>query len=102
MGAPSMTVAGCAAAHDAYDAQVRPWISQMVQMSGAMGDFIDAHDGSAFADMSCVASAVLADLDAHHLVACTFASLNGDQAEAARHAEVMASYAAHVYDRCGR
>ncbi len=74
----------------------------MAQMSGAMGSFIAAHDGSAFADTSYVASAMLADLDAHHRVACTFASLSDDQAEASRHADVIASYAAHVYDRCGQ
>lgn len=101
MAAPNMTVAGCQAAHDAYDAQVRPWISQMVQMSGAMDGIIAAHDGAAFADMGCVASTMLTDLDAHHRVACTFGSLNDDRAEALRHADVMASYAAHAYDRSG-
>lgn len=102
MSAPTVTVAGCSAAHDVYDAQVRPWVSQMVQMSGAMDGFIGAHDGAAFADMSCVANAMLADLDAHRRVACTFARLSDDQAEAARHAGVMTSYSAHVYDRCGQ
>ena len=102
MGASTMTIAGCSAAHDAYDAQVRPGISQMVQMSGAMDVFIGAHDGTAYADTSCVASAMLADLDAHGRVACTFASLSDNQAEAFRHADVMASYGAQVYARCGQ
>jgi cytochrome c len=102
MGAPAMTGAGCSAAHDAYDAQVRPWISQMVQMSGAIDGFIDAHDGHSYADMSCVASAMLADLDTHLRVACTLATLSDDQAEAFRHADVMASYGAQVYARCGQ
>ncbi|WP_242360287.1 c-type cytochrome [Anaeromyxobacter sp. SG17] len=102
MGASAMTVTGCSAAHDAYDAQVRPWISQMVQLSGAMDGFIGAHDGVAYVDMSCVASAMLAELDAHRRVACTFSSLTDDQAEAFRHADVMASYSAHVYARCGQ
>ncbi len=102
MGGPSMTAGGCAAAHDAYDAQVRPWISQMVQMSGSMDAFIDAHNGYGYADMACVANAMLQELDAHRLVACTYPTLSGDQTEAARHVGVMTSYAGHVYDRCGQ
>jgi hypothetical protein len=102
MSGPGMTVSGCAAAHDAYDAQVRPWISQMVQMSGSMDGFMDAHGGNAYADMACVAKAMLQELDAHHLVACTFATLSGDQTEAGRHVGAIASYTAHVSDRCGQ
>lgn len=102
MGGPSMTAGGCAAAHDAYDAQVRPWISQMVQMSGSMDAFIDAHNGYGYADMACVANAMLQELDAHRLVACTYPTLSGDQTEAARHVGVMTSYTGHVYDRCGQ
>ncbi len=99
---PGMTLEGCAAAHDAYDAQVRPWLSQMVQMSASMDAFMDAHDGSAYADMACVANAMLQELDAHRLVACTFSTLGGDQTEATRHVGVMTSYAGHAYDRCGQ
>ena len=39
MAGPGMTLGGCAAAHDAYDAQVRPWLSQMGQMSASMDAF---------------------------------------------------------------
>lgn len=102
MGGPGMTVGGCAAAHDAYDAQVRPWISQMVQMSGAMDAYMDAHNGYAYADMVCVANAMLQELDAHRLVACTFPTLSGDQTEVSRHVGVMTSYTGHLYDRCGQ
>ena len=102
MSAPGMTLAGCAAAHDAYDAQVRPWMSRMVQMSGSMDGFIDAHSGTTYADMSCAAHAMLDDLDAHRHAACTFATLGGDQTEVARHTGVVTSYAGHMYDRCGQ
>lgn len=102
MGGPGMTAAGCSAAHDAYDAQVRPWLSDMVQRSGAMDDLIVAHDGAGYADMGCVTSAMMADLDAHRLAACTFGTLSEDRAESYRHADVIASYGAHVYDRCGQ
>ncbi len=102
MAGSGMTAGGCTAAHDAYDAQVRAWIGQMVQMSGSMDAFMDAHGGSAYADMACVATAMLQELDAHRLVACTFPSLSGDQAEASRHVGVMTSFTGHVYDRCGQ
>jgi hypothetical protein len=60
-----------------------------------------ARGGAAYADMSCVASAMMAELDAHRAVACTFATVGEDQAEAARHAGVMTSYASHLAERCG-
>jgi hypothetical protein len=102
MAAPGMTAEGCAAAHDAYDAQVRPWLSQMVQLSASLDAFMDAHGGYPYADMACVANALVQELDAHRLVACTFSALSGDQTEAARHVGVMTSFAGHAYDRCGQ
>ncbi len=99
--APAMSTGGCPALHDAYDAQVRPWVSGMVQGAGAMDAYLDAHGGAAYADMSCVANAMRAELDAHRAIACTFTTLADDQAEVARHAGVMTSYAAHVSGRCG-
>jgi hypothetical protein len=102
MGGPAMTVEGCAAAHDAYDAKMRGWISQMAQGSGAMDAFMDAHGGTAYADLACVANGMLAELDAHRLVACTFSTLADDQAEAARHVGVMTGYTGHVSDRCAQ
>jgi hypothetical protein len=102
MAGPGMTLDGCATAHDAYDTQVRPGISQMVQMSASMDAFMDGHGGSAYADMACVANAMLQELDAHRLVACTFSSVSGDQAEAARHVGVMAAFAGHASERCGQ
>lgn len=101
-GGPGMTLAGCAAAHDAYDALVRPWLSQLVQASGSLDAFMGAHGGSAYEDTACVASAMLQELDAHRLVACTFSTLAGDQAEVARHVGVMTSYSGHVADRCAQ
>lgn len=102
MAGQGMTAGACAAAHDAYDAQVRPWLSQMAQMSGAMDAYMDAHDGASYADMACVANAMTSELDAHRLVACTFPTLGGDQTEVSRHVGVMTSFTGHVYDRCGQ
>ncbi len=101
MGAPGMTLAGCSAVHDAYDAQVRPWLSQMMQASGTMDAYMDAHGGGAYADMGCVANAMLSELDAHRAAACTFATLSDDQAEVTRHVGVMGTYGSHLTARCG-
>jgi hypothetical protein len=102
MSGLSMTTAGCAAAHDAYDAQVRPWISRMVQLSGSLDGYMGSHDGGPYADMSCVAHSMMTELDAHRHAACTFATSSGDQAEVARHTGVVTSYAGHMLDRCGQ
>ncbi len=102
MFAASMMPADCAAAHANYDAEVRPWISQMVRMSGEMDAFIDAHDGAGLADMACVANGMMDELDAHGLVACSFARLGDDQAEVSRHVAAMTAYATYADDRCGQ
>jgi hypothetical protein len=99
---PGMTTGACPAAHDAYDAEVRPWMSQLVQLSGRMDGFIDGHSGTTYADMSCVAHAMLDELDAHRHAACTFPTLPEDQAEVARHTGLVTSFAGHLYDRCGQ
>ncbi len=67
-----------------------------------MDAFMDAHNGYTYADMACVANAMLQELDAHRLAACTYSALGGDQTEAARHVSVMTSFAGHAYDRCGQ
>ncbi len=100
MTAQGMTLQGCQPAHDQYDATVRPWIEQMVQMSGAMDGFMGAHQGADFEDMACVAQAMLGELDAHRQVACTLGDLGADQDEAVRHVGVMLEDAGHAYDRC--
>lgn len=97
----SVTLASCKSVHDAYDAQVRPWVSKMVQMAGPMDDYLDAHGGGASADMRCVSATLLDELDYHRSIACTFPSVAADQNEAARHAAAMGSYAGHLWDRCG-
>jgi hypothetical protein len=101
MNGPGMTLAGCAAAHDGYDAQVRHMVQQMIDMSGAMDAFMSSHGGYGSADMGCVANAMLAEIDAHGRIACSYATLAEDQAEAGRHVGAMTSLASHAYDRCG-
>ena len=99
---PSMTMASCQAVHDGYDATVRPWVSQMMKMSGGMDGFMDAHQGSASADFQCMATAMMDDLDAHRHAACQLASLSDDRTEAARHAQVMLDHGSHIDQRCAQ
>jgi hypothetical protein len=100
MMSSDMTMAGCSSAHDAYDSQVRPWITQMMQMSGVMDGFMDDHQGSGDADMACTSNAMMNELDAHRMAACTFATMSADQSEVMRHASAMASYVGHASVRC--
>lgn len=94
------TVAACQTAEDQYDAQVRPWISQMVQMSGGMDDLTSMHGGSMEADMGCDANAMMQELDHHRAIACASSDLATDRSEATRHVQAMTGYAAHAIDRC--
>lgn len=95
------TLGTCATIHDAYDRQVRPWVSRMSGMSGSMDGYIDAHNGGDFADLTCVAAGMLAELDAHRAAACASSDFGIDRAEAARHVDAMATYAGHQLQRCG-
>lgn len=101
MTGADVTPASCQVIHDRYDGQVRPWLSQMMQMAREMDDFMDAHDGTTAADMSCVSAAMMDELDHHRSTACAFADLSADQAEAARHSGAMVSYSDHMFDRSG-
>lgn len=101
MMATDVTPASCQAIHDHYDGQVRPWLSRMMQMSPGMDDFMDAHDGTMAADMSCVSAAMMDELDHHRATACTFADVSADQAEAVRHSGAMVGYSGHCFDRSG-
>jgi hypothetical protein len=100
MASSTTTVADCRRIHDEYDAQVRSWVTQMEQTSGGMDTFIGNHGGARAADMGCVSGAMMNELDHHHSVACTFANLSANQAEAVRHVQTMLSSAGHISDRC--
>ncbi len=93
------TVAECQALESWYDGEVRPWVSQMLQTSGAMDRLVSAHDGSA--DMGCGADAMMRELDSHRAGACASAVLAVDRAEAARHVQAMLGYTSHATERCG-
>ena len=101
MAGAGVTSTSCEGIHDQYDGQVRPWVSQMMQMGGHMDDFIDGHGGASDADMMCGSSTMMDELDHHRSIACTLADLGADRAEAARHAQAMNGYASHLYARCG-
>jgi hypothetical protein len=100
MAGSNITPTTCDEIHDQYDARVRPWISRMMQMAGAMDDFMGDHGGGSRADMTCGSATMMDELDHHRSVACTLATVAADRAEAARHADAMSSYARHAWDRC--
>jgi hypothetical protein len=98
-GADMTTIDACRSVHDRYDAQVRPWITQMQGMAPEMDDFMSGHGGATDADVACGAGMMMNELDRHAAVACAAQSLAGDQLEAARHVNAMNAYAAHAGDR---
>ena len=95
-----VTTASCEDIHDAYDAHVRPMIAQMMHMSGAMDDVMEQHGGHSATDMACTAAAMMAELDHHRGVACTFSDVASDQSEAQRHVGAMLTFCGHASDRC--
>lgn len=100
MAASGMTtVAACQNAEARYDGQVRPRVSQMVQMSGGMDDLASMHGGSMEADMGCDSNGMMAELDHHHAIACA-SDIATDRAEAVRHVQAMTGYTGHAVDRC--
>jgi len=99
MGSAMSAVETCRDVHVQYDADVRVLVGQMGDMSGGLDAFMGAHRGGDRADMACVAADMLSEIDRHHAVACQLADLPADQSEAAHHADVMISYAAHSMDR---
>lgn len=96
-----LTAATCKDIHDGYDGNVRPVVSRMMQMAGEMDNAMGEHGGTSSADVACVAAAMMAELDHHRAVACTFSDVASDESEAERHVGAMLSFGGHMSDRCG-
>jgi hypothetical protein len=96
--APSLDA--CRAAHDRYDAEVRPRIVKMADLSKSMDAFMETHAGDMLTDMSCVTSAMMDELDQHRSVACSSDDAATNRTEVDRHVGAMAAYDAHAQDRC--
>jgi hypothetical protein len=94
------TQTGCQGAEAQYDGQVRPWISQMVQMSGSMDSLVAEHGGSMQADVGCDAESMMQELDHHRALACASADMTANEAETSRHVQAMMSYTGHATERC--
>jgi hypothetical protein len=94
------TAADCRRVHDAYDADLRSWLPQMVQMSGAMDRYMGHHGGSSTADHACVAATMTYELERHHAAACMAADMGANRTEAGRHVDAMLSYGEHILERC--
>lgn len=96
----SSTLTSCRAAHEQYDAAARPTVVKMVDMGKAMDAFMETHAGEMITDMSCVAAAMLTELDRHAAAACASTDETANRTEVGRHVGAMAGYDAHVKDRC--
>ena len=96
----STTTATCAALHERYDQRVRTILQQMLALGGGMDGFMSAHGGAAAADMECSATGMMHELDAHALVACTWATLGDDRVEVMHHTSAITHYTDHVQQRC--
>jgi len=94
------TLADCQRVHDEYDVEVRPWVSQMLQMSRRMDRYMSYYGGDEVADHACVSAEMTYELDRHHAAACTLADLGANQAEAGRHVDAMLAYGEHMWERC--
>ena len=93
-------LADCLQVHDQYDAQVRPWVTQIGDLSEIMDRYMSNHGGSEFSDYYCVSGAMMDELDHHHSLACVSSDTDANQAEVSRHVAAMTSYAEHLWDRC--
>ena len=90
----------CTGVQGAYDAQVRPMVSQMQGMGIAMDGQMGAMGRMADGDMECTANAMMAELDRHGAAACgSTTGVAADVAEAQRHVAAMTRWAAHEQDR---
>ena len=88
--------ATCLADERGYEAQVRPMLDQMSMRSGAMDEQMASMGRAGDADISCGASAMVAELDHHAGLACTATvDMAPNRAEAARHVEAMTAWADH-------
>jgi hypothetical protein len=87
--------AGCLSMHAGYDADVRPMVERMRDMSGSMDEHMASMGGAGHADMACGAAAMMAELDRHAAAACASATMPANAAEAAAHAGTMHDWAAH-------
>jgi hypothetical protein len=94
------SVSACQGIHDSYDAKVRPWIAAMNEASPGMDDFMNGHGAGTSADVSCVSTSMMTELDRHRAAACSSSNLADDDLEVSRHVEAMTSYDTHLEDRC--
>jgi len=92
----------CLSMHAGYDADVRPMIERMRELSGWMDDHMASMGHAGHADLACGADAMAAELDRHAAAACASATdLAADAAEAAAHAAAMHDWAEHQRVRAG-
>ena len=92
--------ASCNDAENAYDARVRPMISEMQGMAPRMDDKMGSMSHMPHADMECGANAMMAELDRHKTVACASATdMAPNKTEAQQHVTAITQWADHEMAR---
>jgi len=87
---PGMTdMAACTAERDRYEADVRPIVDRMRDMSAGMDDCMMAMGRDSMADMQTTCGGMNDELTTHMGAACTSSDLAQDRAEADRHCNAM-------------
>lgn len=99
--AAAMTDTGsCNGAESAYDAQVRPMVSEMQGMGTNLDDKMGSMNHQPDADMECGANALRSELDRHQRVACASATdMAPNKAEALQHVGAMTRWTNHQVAR---
>ena len=92
--------ASCLGDEAAYEATVRAMLERMHTMSGELDRQMSADGHMGSADMTCATAAMIAELDRHSAAACRSTDMAANQAETARHSQVMTAWADHQRARC--
>ena len=97
---PGMTAGMCLHVHGNYDSAMRWYLGQMSNLSPDMDGDMATHDGGEVADVECVTTAMMNELDQHASVACSWGDLASDRSEANRDVDAMLALTTHATQRC--
>jgi hypothetical protein len=82
-------MAGCTAERDRYEAEVRPIVDKMRDLSTGMDDCMMAMGRDSMADMQKTCGGMTDELTTHMGAACESSDLSQDRAESERHCNAM-------------
>ncbi len=89
----------CLAEHHRYDAEVRPRVLRMQELSTGMDDCMRSRGRADWADMGGMCSSMTGELDQYQTSACALSDTALDRGETARHCDVMEGYGRRASDR---